>query len=270
MPPPGKKGAKARIFSRQVARVCVDMGSIALLLGLAASPVAASADAAPITFLSAFQASSAVVEATATTCLTEYAAATGPRQSVTFQLNVLHLGTSPGTTFTTKVFGGPAPALGAEWIEVSETPQIICGKRYLLFLKKVGWFYSPFAQPPLRVETAFSKTFFVDESGAPVTGVTTGGYEVFEEQVFVPTVEITTPFAARPLNPAASSSWVADAKNPSTITSWIVNYAADKGVTVAGVYAANPSSTDWQNIAVAAESGWSPCPTPPGTCGSEP
>ena len=116
---------------------------------------------------------------------TSYDRCVGPR-------TVLHLGNvrsllgSPHTdTMQLRVFGGPLP--NGRYVQASESPRYVGGRRYLLFLFNTDWRFSPvIGDLAFRVENIAGREVLVSPNGQGVTGVSTLAVETQTPTLMLP------------------------------------------------------------------------------------
>jgi hypothetical protein len=116
---------------------------------------------------------------------TEYDRCLGPRTVLHLAGVKTLLGGAHADAMELRLFGGQLP--NNRYVEISESPRYVLGRRYVLFLFNRDWRFSPvISDHAFRVEAIAGREVLVAPNGKAVTGVSALAVETETRMLFVP------------------------------------------------------------------------------------
>jgi hypothetical protein len=116
---------------------------------------------------------------------TDYDRCEGPRTVLHLAGVKVLLGGAHPDTMQLRLFGGSLP--NNRYVEMSESPRYMLGRRYVLFLFNRDWRFSPvISDHAFRVEPIAGREVLVAPNGKAVTGVSDRAVETETRMLFVP------------------------------------------------------------------------------------
>lgn len=159
-----------------------------------------------------------IIEADVVSSRYLYSDDAGPRTEITIANVVVHYGPTPRTlTFTQ--YGGPLP--DGSFAAALELPVLHPGARYILFLTRHPWFYTPvWSRLAFRLETVEGKTIVVGPDGFAVTSFSAEGVS-FGTRAVIDYAKVSDPLAPLGRNKALVSADVIDSAQHDTFVAAI-------------------------------------------------